>query len=218
MAYGIKVLNADNRVILNSTDGYSTLIKGASGAVTGTSFAYPSGTSSADLFLVHLPAAGFIAQNTTFSGSSDTIYSSYSSAKNWIKALPTSSSTVSGYNSGYGIKVLNAAGTDVEFSSESGSALEIVAVGTYGDLGNSFSLSYTINSTTPHYVLVPGSGYNYFNIWGFTGTFKMGYQYNYSGSTCTSIEIHRSFTWGSGSVIAGTSEGAAAYMIVKYRS
>ena len=118
----------------------------------------------------------------------------------------------------YGIKVLNAAGTDIEFSSESGSALEIVAVGTYGDLGNSFSLSYTINSTTPHYVLVPGSGYNYFNIWGFTGTFKMGYQYNYSGSTCTSIEIHRSFTWGSGSVIAGSSEGAAAYMIVKYRS
>ena len=148
MAYGIKVLNADNRIILNTTDGYSTLIKGASGAVTGTSFAYPSGTSSADLFLVHLPGAGFIAQNTTFSGSSDTIYSSYSSSKNWIKALPTSTSTVSGYNSGYGIKVLNAAGTDIEFSSESGSALEIVAVGTYGDLGNSFSLSYTINSTT----------------------------------------------------------------------
>tara|TARA_B100000427_G_scaffold8259_1_gene7390 strand:- start:493 stop:1149 length:657 start_codon:yes stop_codon:yes gene_type:complete len=218
MAWGMKVLNADNRVILNTTDNLSTLIRTASGAVTGTNFAYPSGTSNADLFLVHLPAAGFVAQNATFSGSSDTIYSSYSSAKNWIKASATNSTTVSGYSSGYGIKIMNAAGDDVTFSSETGDALEIVAVGTYGDLGNSTSLSYTINSTTPHYVLIPGSAYNYFSFWSFTGTFKMGYQFNYSGSTCTSIEIHRSFLWGSGSIITGSSQGASTYMIVKYRS
>ena len=205
-------------MIINSTDGYSTLIRTASGAVSGTSFAYPSGTSSGDLFLVHLPASGFVAQNTTFSGSSDTIYSSYSSAKNWIKAASTSTSTVSGYASGYGIRVMNAAGNDVTFSSETGDALEIVAVGTYGDLGNSTSLSYTINSTTPHYVLIPGSAYNYFSFWSFTGTFKMGYQFNYSGSTCTSIEIQRSFLWGTGSTITGSSQGASTYMIVKYRS
>ena len=216
--WGIRVKNADGRTILTTEDDFSTLINGASGAVTGTTFNYPTNTSSADLFLMHLPAAGFIAHQPTFSGVTESIYSDYSSSKNWIKAVTSTTSTVTNHSSGYGLKVRNAAGNNINFSSQTSDALEIVAVGTYGDLGNNLTLSLSVNSTTPHYVLIPGSGYYSFNVWGFTGTFKMGYQFNYSGATCTSIDIHRSFTWGSGSTIVGDSQGAASYMIVKYRS
>ena len=218
MSYGIRVKNADGRTILTTEDNFSTLIRGASGAVTGTYFTYPSGTSSSNLFLVHLPASGFVAQQTTFSGATENIYSSYSGSKNWIKADSSSTSTVTNHSSGYGLKVLNTAGNNVNFSSQTSDALDIVAVGTYGSLGNNLTLSLSVNSTVPHYVLIPGSGYYAFNVWSFTGTFKMGYQFNYSGSTCTSIDIHRSFNWGSGSTIVGDSQGAAAYMIVRYRS
>jgi len=221
MGYGLRVLNADNKVILNTDDGgLSTLVKAASGGVTGGNFGYPSGTSSSDLFLVHLPGDGFIAQNMTTVAGSESIYSSYTSAITWIKGAATTTGIVSGYNTGYGLKITDSAG-NLTFSSETSDALEIVAVGTYGSLDNSPSLSYTINSTTEHYVLIPGSAYFSYAA-GFpvnsSGTFKQGYEFHYSGSTCTSIEIHRSFVNSSGAVVIGSSSGAATYMIVKYRS
>ena len=52
--WGIRVKNADGRTILTTEDDFSTLINGASGAVTGTTFNYPTNTSSADLFLYRI--------------------------------------------------------------------------------------------------------------------------------------------------------------------
>ena len=51
MAFGIKVLNADSRVILDSTEDLATIVKGSTGTVSGNSVNYPSGQGSNLFFM-----------------------------------------------------------------------------------------------------------------------------------------------------------------------
>ena len=218
MTFGIKVLNADARVILDSTEDLATITKGSTGTVTGTSASFPSGQGN-NLFFMNVPSpGGTVAENMLISGGTRSIYSTNSSAKPWFEGVATSTSSIPGYGSGFGMNVFDPTnGSGLNFSSQTADAVEIMAVGKYADLGSNTSLVFTLNSTSQFYVLVPGSVYYSFNIWNFTGEFYMGYKFNYSGSTCTSIEVQRQFTYGSGTITTGDSEGSTAFMIVKLR-
>jgi len=218
MAYGIKVLNADARVILDSTEDLGSIVKGSTGTVSGNSVNYPSGQGS-NLFFMNVPTpGGTVAENMLLSGGTRSIYSSNSGAKPWFEGVATTTSSVPGYGSGYGMNVYDPTnGSGLNFSSQTSDACEIVAVGRYSDLGSNTTMVFTINSTSQYYVLVPGSIYYSFNIWNFTGVMNMGYKFNYSGSTCTSIEVQKSFQWGSGTTTTSTIEGSTSFMIVKLR-
>ena len=50
MTYGLKVLNGNDRYLINSDENFSTIVKTSSGTETGTSFNYPSGVLS----LIHI--------------------------------------------------------------------------------------------------------------------------------------------------------------------
>ena len=218
MAYGIKILNADARVILDSTEDLGTIVKGSTGTVSGTSVNYPSGQGS-NLFFMNVPSpGGTVAENMLLSGGTRSIYSSNSGAKPWFEGVATTTSTVSGHSSGYGMNVYDPTnGTGLNFSSQTADAFEIVAVGRYSDLGSNTSMVFTINSTSQYYVLVPGSVYYSFSFWSFSGALLVGYKFNYSGSTCTSIEVQKSFQWASGTTTASGIEGGTSFMIVKLR-
>ena len=218
MAYGIKILNADARVILDSREDLGSIVKGSTGTVSGNSVNYPSGQGN-NLFFMNVPSpGGTVAENMLLSGGTRSIYSSNASAKPWFEGVATSTSSIPGYGSGYGMNIYDPTnGSGLNFSSQTADAFEIVAVGTYADLGSNTSMVFTLNSTSQFYVLVPGSIYYSFSFWSFTGTMYMGYKFNYSGSTCTSIEVQKHFTWGSGTVTTSTIEGSTSFMIVKLR-
>tara|TARA_B100001250_G_scaffold39522_1_gene31470 strand:+ start:2548 stop:3210 length:663 start_codon:yes stop_codon:yes gene_type:complete len=218
MAFGIKVLNADSRVILDSREDLATIVKGSTGTVSGNSVNYPSGQGG-NLFFMNVPSPGGTVAENQYSGTgSRSIYSSNASAKPWFEGVATSTSSIPGYGSGYGINVFDPTnGTGLNFSSQTADAFEIIAVGKYSDLGSNTSMVFTINSTSQHYVLVPGSIYKSYNVFSFVGTIYMGYKFNYSGSTCTSIEVQKMFTWSTGTVTTSSIEGVTAFMIVKLR-
>ena len=220
MAYGLKVYNGDSQTLIDSNDTASSLVKTASGTVSGTNFGYPTGVVLGDLFLVRLASSGFVAENL-FSSGTRTIYSSVSGGKPWIKA-EVMSGNVSSHDSGYGLNVFTSAGTaaaNLLFSSVPADSLDVVTVGSYGDLTGT-SLEVSINSTSPHYVLIPGSFYFHYpgGSWPATQpiTIKKGYSFTYSGSTLTKISVDTYGNAGGGNF--PLSYGNQSYMIVRYRS
>jgi len=225
MTYGLKVFNGDGQTVIDSNDSASSLLKVASGSVSGENFEYPSdadGTQVAlgDLFFVRLPSSGIIAENLLVSGTR-TVYSSVTGAKNWIKAS-TMAGNVSSHNSGYGLNVFTSAGTaaaNLIFSSVPGDALDIVAVGQYNSISGT-SIALSINSTAPHYVLIPGSVYYQFGGGGWPANYPVsilnGYTFTYSGSTLSTITVSRSIT--TGPTPTPLSYGGQSYMIIRLRS
>tara|TARA_B100000131_G_scaffold315962_2_gene355286 strand:+ start:1344 stop:2018 length:675 start_codon:yes stop_codon:yes gene_type:complete len=224
MTYGLKVLNGNNRYLINSDENFSTIVKTSSGTVTGTSFNYPSGVVFGDLFFVRLPSTGFVAENLFTSGTRS-VYSTVSTGKNWLKA-EVMAGNVSGHTSGYGLNVFNTSGegaSNLLFSSVPGDSLDVVAVGTYGSIGAGVtSKTYTINSSEPHYVLIPGS---YYFAWAGasspvyvpSGVVKKGYTFNYTSTYLNTIVIETNFSLG-GASPQSLSYGDQSYMIVRLRS
>ena len=95
------------------------------------------------------------------------------------------------------------------FSSMIGNSADIVSVGSFSDIGSNTSINIAINEAANYYVLMPGSMY-----YSYGGTtIKMGYTFNYSGSTLNSIDVHREQNG-----LPYTSGGNQAYMIIRYRS
>lgn len=220
MSYGLKVYNGDGQTLIDSNDSGSSLVKTASGTVSGTNFAYPTGVALGDLFFVRLASSGFVGENLYTSGTR-TVYSSVSGGKPWIKA-EVMAGNVSSHDSGYGLNVFTSAGTaaaNLLFSSVPADALDLVAVGAYGDLTGT-SLEISINSTAPHYVLIPGSYYFFVagGSWPLTQsiTVKKGYSFVYSGSTLTKITVDTYVNAGGGNI--PLAYGDQSYMVVRYRS
>ena len=115
MSYGLKVFNGDGQTVIDSNDSASSLLKVASGNVTGGNFEYPSDADGTqvgigDLFFVRLPERGTIAENMLIFGQTRTVYSTVTGAKPWLKAS-TMAGNVSSHNSGYGLNVFTSAGT-----------------------------------------------------------------------------------------------------------
>ena len=98
---------------------------------------------------------------------------------------------------------------NVIFSSMIGNSADIVSVGSFSDIGSNTSINIAINEAANYYVLMPGSLY-----YSYSGTtIKMGYKFNYSGTTLNSIDVLREQNG-----LPYTAGGNQAYMIVRYRS
>ena len=98
---------------------------------------------------------------------------------------------------------------NVIFSSMIGNSADIVSVGSFSDIGSNTSINITINEAANYYVLMPGSLY-----YSYSGTtIKMGYKFNYSGTTLNSIDVLREQNG-----LPYTAGGNQAYMIIRYRS
>ena len=221
--YGLKIYNGDNQVILDSDEGFATFIKtggGTLGTNTGTEIDWPSGITVSDLFFIKLPGSGFVANNFEASGSGTRqVYTTYTDSQQWLEADRTTSNVGTGFDDGYGLNVFDGSGvaeSNLLFTTNATTALDIVTVGTYEELltANNTIKTISINSTEPHYVLMNGSFRLHLDIYS-VGQFeiKNGYQFNYSGTTLTSIDIE--------SRVVGTNAavgGDTSYMIVKLRS
>jgi len=222
MSYGLKVFNGDGQTVIDSNDSASSLLKVASGTVSGGNFEYPSGVALGDLFFVRLPSSGSIGENMLVFGQTRTVYSTVTGAKPWLKAS-TMAGNVSSHNSGYGLNVFTSAGTaaaNLIFSSVPGDALDVVAVGSYNSISGT-SLEVSINSTAPHYVLIPGTIYYFFpgSSWpaNFPITVQLSYIFTYSGSTLSTITVNKYINTG-GPVNTPISYGSQSYMIIRLRS
>jgi len=222
MTYGLKVFNGDNQTVIDSRDSASSLLKVASGNVTGGNFAYPSGVAVGDLFFVRLPSSGTIAENMLIFGNSRTVYSTVTGSKPWIKAS-TMAGNVSNHESGYGLNVFTSAGTaasNLIFSTIPGEALDVIAVGSYNSISGT-SLQVSINSTAPHYVLIPGTIYYFYPGGSWPANFPMlvqvSYTFTYSGSTLSSISVNKYINTG-GASNTPISYGNQSYMIIRLRS
>lgn len=224
MSYGLEVFNGDGLTILNSSEGLSTLIKINSNTISSSSsypVNFPTGIDATNLFFVQ-PTASIFVSEFHFNTVTRQIYRSGTSGLDWIEAGNTQGNFSSGFDTGYGLNVFDGTGTaaaDLLFSSNTSQSIDIVAVGAYADLGANTSLQININSSTPHYVLINGSHYGFFNVVGF-GSFenKRGYEYTYAadGTTISNIKIisTQASYLTSGTVPAG---GDMAYMIIKLR-
>ena len=227
MTYGLQVRNADNQIILDSSEGLATFIKTASGAVTPSNdlFAYPSGITTSHLFFARIAGDGFIGEHFYSTSNSDNeddrqVFTDYSSSVQWLKADKTIGN-VSGFEDEYGLNVFDGTGTgasDLLFSTNTSTAIDIVAVGDYDSLAtnNWTSKRYLIGSTEPHYVLINGSLYLKSNI-PFVGWIVVtnGYEFSYTGTTLDYIDILSKV------VLPGwtnTIGGGSSYMIIKERS
>ena len=90
-----------------------------------------------------------------------------------------------------------------------GNSADIVSVGSFSDIGSNTCINIAINEAANYYVLMPGSLY-----YSYSGTtIKMGYKFNYSGTTLNSIDVLREQNG-----LPYTAGGNQAYMIVRYRS
>ena len=221
MTYGLKVFNGDGQTVIDSNDSASSLLKVDSGSVSGGNFEYPSGVALGDLFFVRLPESGTIAENMLVSGTR-TVYSTVTGSKNWIKAS-TMAGNVSSHNSGYGLNVFTSAGTaaaNLIFSSVPGDALDIVAVGSYNSISGT-SIEVSINSTAPHYVLIPGTIYYFFPGGAWPANFpllvQLSYVFTYSGSTLSTITVNKYINTG-GATNTPISYESQSYMIIRLRS
>lgn len=227
MAYGLQVHNADGQIILDSSEGLATFIKTTSGAVTPSNdlFTYPSGITTSHLFFARIAGDGFIGEHfysvTNSSNEDDRqVFTDYSSSVQWLKADKTTGN-VSGFADAYGLNVFDdqgVASTNLLFSSNTSTSLDIVAVGTYDSLKtNSWtSKRYLIDSTEPHYVLINGSLYLKYNV-PYVGwlTVTNGYEFSYTGSTLDYIDILSKVVLPGWTNVLG---GGTSYMIVKERS
>jgi hypothetical protein len=223
--YGLKVYNGDNQVILDSDEGFATFIKtggGTLGTNTGTLIDWPSSIYISDLFFVRLPGSGFVANNFIAEYVNETrqIYTTYTASQQWLEAARTTSN-VSGFADGYGLNVFDGSGvaeSNLLFTTNTPTALDIVEVGTYDELliANNTSKNITINSTEPHYVLMNGTFRLHLDIYA-VGQFELknGYQFNYSGTTLNSIDIESKLIMPGYTPVIG---GDATYMIIKLRS
>lgn len=222
MSYGLQVFNGDGLTILDSTEGKSTFIKVDNGNIASGigGVNYPTGKDSTDLIFVHPTNSAFVAMTST----TTQIYRGSTTPLKWIEAADTQGSFSSGFDTGYGLNVFDGTGTaasDLLFSSNTSQSIDIVAVGSYSDLGNNTELQININSSTEHYVLLNGSLFGQSTIIGFLGSGgtlrrMRGYEYSYSGSTLSYIKIiSTASTPGSGFVLPGG--GQMAYMIIKLR-
>jgi len=219
VAYGVKVLNVDNRVILDSSENRPILIKARpSGIGTanvssspntnlsgGPTFAGLGNLSPAlsfnDLIFVRRTASGFVSEDGGYSTSGRAIYASGGGSLTWFEAKALSASSISNHDSGYGLNVYDGSGTaaaNLLFSTNAGNSLEVVAIGTFALPGSAHYIDVPIvDQTVPHYILITGTFRFRFVQPAITEIGQQasdieqfrGYEYIYSSSNLTKIRI-----------------------------
>ena len=230
--YGLKVFNGDNKLILDSTEGFPTFIKtagGTLGTVTSNAVNYPSGVTIGDLFFVRLPGNGFVAEKFYSGTGARQLYTTYTGSQQWLKADRTTSN-VANHTNGYGLNVFDGTGTaesDLLFSTNATTALDIAAAGTWNFTSGETELIHNVPaqwSQTDHYVLINGSVYSEdsTNILGspVPVIFKLGFEFNYNNNALTNITLQGSIeTNGNGGVsFGGVGSLFSSFMIVRLRS
>jgi hypothetical protein len=235
--YGLKVFNGDNKLILDSTEGFSTFIKtagGTLGPITSNAINYPSGVNTGDLFFVRLPGNGFIAEKFYSGNGNRQLYTTHTGSQQWLKADRTTSN-VANHTNGYGLNVFDGTGTAVEdllFSTNATTALDIAAVGTWNfnqdsSVSGVTEVVYTPPaqwSQTDHYVLINGSVYSEGSTTIMGSSFpvivKIGYEFNYNNNALTNIKLQAIIeTGGNGGIpIPSASSALTSSMIVRLRS
>ena len=217
MAYGIKVFNEDNRVILDSSENRPMLIKKRGGSYTPnqsensgptTGKKYSTLASSPTLLsynpiFVHRTASGYIGHEFTSGGTGNVeanknIWATTGGTVNWMEIAPTSAAGITAFNSGYGLNVFDGLGTSTTnllFTSAAANSLEITNVGYFNPSASALYTDIGINSTVPHYVLLNTSSRILFAGGGGPAGFVQQhqlecYEYIYSGSTLQTIRLH----------------------------
>jgi len=217
VAYGIKVLNVDGRVILDSSENKPILIKtrpsgiGTANVSTspnsnlsgGPTFAGLGNLSPAlsfnDMIFVRRTASGFVSEDGGYSSSGRAIYASGGGSLTWFEAKAISASSISNHDSGYGLNVYDGSGTaaaNLLFSTNAGNSLEVVAIGTFALPGSAHYIDVPIvDQTVPHYILITATFRFRYAQPAFLGgqatdieQFR-GYEYIYSSSNLTKIRI-----------------------------
>jgi len=228
--YGFKSFNADNQVTFDSDEGHAHFIKVATTTLSSPGGAdYPSGFEFNTL-LFGRPTTTSVIGESGYSTPNRQFFTSATTPVELLKA-DISTSNVSNFATGYGLNIFDGTGTaeaDLLFSSNTDTALDIITVGEFSSIGagssNITSINVPINSTAPHYVLIPGS-YRYIfttsiTAPGFSGAnveeHQRAYKFNYTSGTLNSIDILNKKIFNG--VASPLSYGGASYMIVKLRS
>ena len=234
MAYGIKVLNTSNRVILDSSENSPILIKVRNGtaSVGTTSFASLASSpaiSFNDMIFARRTASGKIAEDGSLYGTTRGIYASSGGSLQWLEVKALSASAITGFNSGYGLNVYDGGGTalsNLMFTTAASNSIEVVSVGTFEMPGTTYYKDVPIvDGTAPHYILITGT-------WRFhlvlPQTFVTpatnqevfrGYEYIYTGSTLTKIRLWNSVTNNLANPISNFGfDSQVGYVIAKLRS
>jgi len=215
--YGMRLRNGSGVFIVDSSEEFGHFHLLASGTLSsGSTSAWPSGVVWGDLWFVRLTGSGWVGDKATtgFGATTRYIYSTHTGSKPWVK-VGNIKGNITGADlyGDYGLNIFDDSAQNsvdtVVFSSMVQQGIDIISVGQFDDIGSNTSINIPINDAGNIYVLIPGSLYHAFGT-----DVQMGYQYNYSGSTVTSIDVTRR----RGSSPYHTNYGNQAYMIVKIRS
>jgi len=253
MGYGLQVENNNNELIIDSDEPYSSfgiLSQGSASLSTSNSIitfsntsaaplngtlyrqSFPSGVSGNDLFFVHIPNNGFVAEeggvSQLLSGTHNWVHQFVSGGSTTYKykemnVMSHANMTIQDWDSGYGLTVFKEytgtpQQTDLIFSSVLEQGVNIVACGTFRDISNANQTftTVTVNSSDPHYVLINGSEHT---LGIFQYSLARGYYFTYSGSVLESIKIYAAqiSTWGLLTVPSTFDALDQSWMIIKVR-
>ena len=185
MSYGIKVINANNRVVLNSEEGSPMLVPQREGTWTSTNnrhgvgsgyvgsriITYASRASNptllySDTILATRSSSGYLSHDVRsgLSGSANSgIFATPGSGK-WMQVKGVNASGISNHNTGYGLNVFDGTGTaasDLLFSTNASSSLQIVSIGNFTPPTGSanYYKDVVINSSEEHWILLSTSAF-----------------------------------------------------------
>jgi len=228
--YGLKVKNTANQVIIDSDEGLAHLIEVDSTTINGGNnyeVTYPTNFEFNKLVFARATSSCMLFESGNTGGDRG-FYRSVPAAVVQLIRVEATTSNVSNFDSGYGLNVFD--GTDeasaatLVFSTNVSSSLDIKSIGTYSAMTQNHTTNVIIDSTDPHYVLLPGS-FRYYWSQTYSGPFggasitietNRGYKFNYTGNHLDSIDVFNKFIY-NGSP-APLSYGGGAFMIVKLRS
>ena len=243
MAYGIKLTNIDDRVVLDSSENRLVFIKSqgvltASIPQTGGYLPPPikysalgTGLVFSDIIFARVSTNGRIAAGGNETALANMgVYADGTGTFSWFEAEAVNAAGIANHDAGYGINVYDGVGTasaNLLFSTNVGNSIEVVAIGSYTPPAN---VTYTdiaiTDGTVPHYVMLRGSHRAYYN-WSFdygAGMINInhehfqGYEYFYTGSTLTKIRVHSVIINYLNSNLTRISWINKPWMIVKLRS
>lgn len=232
--YGLRVTNNNEQIIIDSDEGFPHFIEVDSTTIVSgndNEVDFPTGFEFNKLIFAR-PTESCMIMEAGNTGGARAFYRSVSSSPIQLIRADVTSGNVADHDDGYGLNVFDgsaaASASTLVFSTNTSSSLDIRSVGDYNDIAPNHTINVIINSTAPHYVLLPGSyTYTYNEAW--SGPFggasfyieqQRGYQFNYTGNHLDSIDILNKIMSTGGGILTTTplGYGGGAYMIVELRS
>lgn len=250
MAHGIKVKNQDGKVILDSSENRPILVKTRTGtasmstgsglslsAVTFASLTTNPALSFNDMIFVHGTQNCFLAEDGSASNTGRGIHAQGGGSLKWFEAKSVNASSIANHKSGYGLNVYdtsgNTAASNLLFSTQVSSSIEIVSIGNFSSIANGTgSAGYVdvsiTDGTVDHYILIAGT-YRYYIYWAYNNNapflgsmnleVKRGYEFKYTNNVLTTIRLwSASIDYDQNPDRVYGLPSTAAYVIVKLRS